>query len=606
MRKIYLLASLFLIGASAIAQMTPVQHKLKSAASNKHPMASPMHNRNNQPANHSQAVIWSSDFSNPGDWDMTAETGSDLWIIDATGPIGAYSIGPINSTSAANGWATFDSDNYCSGDQIADMTNTTAINCTGHPAVNLKYQEYYRRYIDSTFVLVSNDNVNWTTFSVHSAFANNTATANPANVTINISSVAANQATVWVRFQFYSPSSLGTGSGCGYAWEIDDVSVEDIPDHDIALVPKFPSPYTEIPKSQAVLQPIALSARINNLGGNTETNVGFTAYVFEIHGGTPTLVFGPTPTNTQASLLPNDTTTTTLTAGNFNLTDTGVYAFLYIASMTNTDENGLNDTLLNFIIVTDSMYAKDYADIDGMLSGAIGANTNTIDLAQDFQIFSATQVRSATFYLGFATPGDQLKVSIYNCNASGVPTTVAGTTPNYTITTADTNNWVTVNFTAPIAVGVGKFAIALTQLSTVDNIALAYTDNVYTPATGFYRTPAGSGAWTSLDGSTFHIAYILRPNIAIPVGIDENSFSSNIYLYPNPANGKVYIHNGNQAHSDYTLSVFNNLGALVYSKSYDNFVNEVIDFSDMSNGVYTFQLKSVDNIVTKSLVISNN
>jgi hypothetical protein len=596
MRKIYLLASLFLTGAVAMAQMAPAGHKLK-AMHNTNGAVKPA-TRNVQPGNHTTAVIWSSDFSNPGDWTMTAEVGSDLWIIDNVGPTGTYSIGPINSTSSANGWATFDSDLLCSGDQTADMTNTTAINCTGHPTVNLKFEEYYRKYLDTTYVYVSNDNVNWTQYQLHSTFVDNDATANPSIVTLNISAVAGNQATVWVRFQFLSTGGLP--NGCGYAWEIDDVSVEDIPADDIGLVPGFPSPYTEIPISQ--VQPINLSARLNNAGGSTETNVGFDAYVFQFVAGNPVLVQGPTASATAASLLAGDTTTA-LSAGTFTPTDTGVYAFLYIATMTNTDANGNNDTMVNYLIVTDTMYAKDYADIDGMLSGAIGANTNTIDLAQTFQVFQATQVKSATFYLGSTTPGQQLKVGIYTTNVSGVPLTLLGATPNYTITSADTNNWVTLNFTSPIAVGLGKFAIVLTQLSTTVNVALAYTSNVYTPGTGFFRSPAGSGAWTSIDGTAFHISFVLRPNIAMPVGINDITLNGSISVFPNPTNGKIYIHNGSENISGALVTVLNSVGQVVYTSNYDHLTNAQIDLSNQANGVYTVQIKSAENVITKSLVI---
>jgi hypothetical protein len=399
-----------------------------------------------------------------------------------------------------------------------------------------------------------------------------------------------------------------TGNNSDYVG-IDYIVVGPVPAplaHDIAIVPDFPSRYTMIPKSQ--IQPIPVTAKIANFGANTETNVGFTAYLFEIHGGVPTAIIGfdPATSNNQASLLSTDTTTTILSAGTFTPTDTGVYAFMYIATMDNPDDNGLNDTTLNFIIVTDSVYARDYANIDGMLAGALGSATNTIDMGQTFEVFQSTQVKSATFFLGYTQPGDQLKVAIYSTNASGVPLTLLGQTPNYTVTTNDTANWVTLNFPAPIAVGVGKFAIVLTQLSTTSNIALAYTNNVYTPGVGFFRSPAGSGAWVSIDGTTFHIAFVLRPNLAMPVGLNESSFSSNISIYPNPSNGKVYIHSGSENLSNATVSVLNSIGQAVYTKSYDNLINTQIDLSSQANGVYSIQIKSAEKVITKSFVISNN
>jgi hypothetical protein len=560
-------------------------------------------NRIANPANHTAAVVWSDDFSNPSTWTMASESStSDNWIIDAVGPTGSFSIGPINSTSAANGWATFDSDLLCSGDQIADLTNATAINCTGHAAVNLKYEEYYRRFFDSTFVNVSNDGINWTQFSVHSTFINNDATANPNLVTLDISSVAGNQATVWIQFQFYSTLAMGSNAGCGYAWEIDDVSIEDIPADDIGIVPSFPSPYTMIPLSQA--QPIPLSLRINNVGTSAETNVGFTSYVFQIIGGNPTLIQGPTLSNTAANLLPGDTTVT-LTAGNWTAPDTGVYAFLYIDLMTNSDANGLNDTLVQYIIIDDSTYARDYTSIDGMVNGGLGSTTGAIIFAQDFNVYAARSVSSATYFQGAATLGDTVSVSIYSVTGAGVPNVVLGTTGNHIISPADTNQFVTLAFVPgiPVAAG-GRFAIAFKQFSAANNAALGYDNSIYTPAQTFYK--AGASAWASLDATTFHIAFVLRPNLNLSTGIAESDFSKNLMIYPNPSNGKIYINSSDNSASGYVITIFNSIGEVVTTQTHSNLMNAVVDLSAQANGVYTMQIKSSEGIVTKSFVISNN
>src|SRR5689334_5747576 len=124
MRKIYLLATLIIMGSTVMAQLAPVRHKMKAVNSvTRASKPSITHSRSNGAGgNHSAAVIWSDDFSNPGNWDMQSESAtSDTWVIDAVGPIGPYMIPAIASTSAANGWATFDSDNQCSGDQIGDL-----------------------------------------------------------------------------------------------------------------------------------------------------------------------------------------------------------------------------------------------------------------------------------------------------------------------------------------------------------------------------------------------------------------------------------------------------------------------------------------------------
>lgn len=172
--------------------------------------------------------FWTDDFSNPANWTISNQAGnSDNWVVGVDTPDGSVSggMGGILSTSVANGFALFDSDTLCSGDQIADITTANPINCTGMDPVVLTFEQYYARWYDSTFVFVSNDNVNWTKYTVNQFFLNNDLSFNPDIVKVDISSTASNQATVWLRFEFYSPSSMGPNAGCGYAWMIDDVSL---------------------------------------------------------------------------------------------------------------------------------------------------------------------------------------------------------------------------------------------------------------------------------------------------------------------------------------------------------------------------------------------
>ncbi len=174
--------------------------------------------------------LWSSDFSNPSDWIISNSAGNtDNWVIGSTIPSGTYPIAPILSSTEANGFALFDSDLYCSGNQIANLTKATSVNCAASPTVFLEFQQQYARFDDSTFVFVSNNGgTNWVKYSVNAALTNNDTTTNPQTVQLNISATAGGQANVKVRFQFWSPSTYvgpGAAPGCGYAWMIDDVRI---------------------------------------------------------------------------------------------------------------------------------------------------------------------------------------------------------------------------------------------------------------------------------------------------------------------------------------------------------------------------------------------
>ena len=174
--------------------------------------------------------LWSSDFSNPADWIISNSVGNaSNWVIGSTIPSGLFAIPPILSTTEANGYALFDSDLDCSGNQIANLTKATSVNCSAYPTVLLEFQQQYRRFDDSTFVFVSNNGgTSWVKYSVNTALINNDATTNPETVQLNISATAGGQANVKVRFQFWSPSTYvgpGATAGCGYSWMIDDVRI---------------------------------------------------------------------------------------------------------------------------------------------------------------------------------------------------------------------------------------------------------------------------------------------------------------------------------------------------------------------------------------------
>jgi hypothetical protein len=558
--------------------------------------------RHVNPQNNTQAIIWSDDFSNASNWTISNDVGNtDDWVIGTGVPSGAYAIPGITSTTAANGFAMYDSDLMCSGDQIGHLTNATAINCTGHPAVRIRFEEYYRKYIDSTYLYVSNDGISWTLFPLNTTLAQNDFTAsNPTVVSVNISSVAGNQATVYIRFTFYSPSSLGTGSGCAYAWMVDDVVVEDVPADDVAMVPGFPSQYTMIPLTQA--QPVNLSAQIANIGGNAETNVGFTANVYLYQGGIGwTQVFNGLSA-TAASMNSGDTSAF-LSAGPFNFTDTGVYAFEYISFMDNADADGTNDTLLAYVVVGDSVYARDEAAITGTLDNSLGFNANTGNLGNLYDAYVSTIVKSVSIFCAAPVTGDQVTVSMYSITA-GLPDVNLSTSSPYTFTNDDETNGVflTLPLSNPIAVSAGQqFYVGADQLGQ-NNLTLGFNLNVYTAGTSFFQV--AGGGWNTIDLAGFLGTFLCRANLDLDDRISESEFAKGISLFPNPTNGKLYIHNNGQK-ENMTVSVFNNVGQLVYTAAFTQMANAVVDLTSQSAGVYTVQIKSDKDVATKSVVISN-
>jgi len=206
--------------------------------------------------------------------DNSSASSGDAWIHSTTGPSGAFAIDPIASTTAANGFALFDSDLLCSGSQNAWLVSPS-FDCSATGTVVLYFQQFYRRYRDTTWVEVSNDGgQSWTPFAVNQSLTDNDITDNPETIEMDISAVAGNESDVIIAFQFKSDGGDPL-DGCGYSWQIDDVHVEssgtsvNLGISDIF----FPAASFATPVSQIATDSMGFSFQFSNLGLSDQSNV---------------------------------------------------------------------------------------------------------------------------------------------------------------------------------------------------------------------------------------------------------------------------------------------------------------------------------------------
>lgn len=170
------------------------------------------------------AIAWSNDFSQSTDWSFTNQTNDNQnFIITASAPQGTYSapLGILNSFSPQNGFALFDSDylGTSGGTQNACICIQNPADLSNYHSTLIRFYQKFRKYQnESTFVGISTDGSTWTEFEVNASLTAGTLVDNM--VVIDISQIADNQSTVYVRFHY-------TGSW-EYAWEIDDVSIEGV------------------------------------------------------------------------------------------------------------------------------------------------------------------------------------------------------------------------------------------------------------------------------------------------------------------------------------------------------------------------------------------
>ncbi len=225
---------------------------------------------------HRSDPIWSDDFSDSTHWVIGTLNGTtDNWVVGTTPPSGDYAIDTILSTTAANGFALFDSDLMCNTDN-GYIATAAPIDLSGVPHVQIRFEQFYRRFGGQTFVDVSADGNTWSSIEVNAQLTIGAATANPTFTSVDISAVAGSQPTVWFRFRYVG--------NCDYAWMVDDVALVEQPAHELSLISASTTSwnantattydsvyYSVFPVAE--IRPLAVNMVLFNAGYEPATNV---------------------------------------------------------------------------------------------------------------------------------------------------------------------------------------------------------------------------------------------------------------------------------------------------------------------------------------------
>ncbi|MFQ5335429.1 MAG: hypothetical protein ACE5DN_05080, partial [Flavobacteriales bacterium] len=319
--------------------------------------------------------VWEEDFSNgiPGNWSVIDYSGICPWKYTFEGSRGWYSGNfpnagtAINSSTASNGFiiSDVDSSNHYNYGQPAIVTyhyletylKTNAIDLSGYPVVYLEFEQYYRFQNDvDLLVSVSNDGVNWTDYNVKGNVSNNQYSSNPDTVVLNISSVAGNQPTVYIKWGWNSRL---------FFWMLDDVRIVPAPNNDLTMDKDYyngiadPSAwryYTKIPQRQARTDSILYAGQFTNAGVVLQPNVKVDVTVSGADYWTGSSVPFDLDVNLQDSI---DLSTK---YAPFNL---GMNTVALTVSSDSVDEKPADNTIESSFIVTDTVYARDYSNFGG-------------------------------------------------------------------------------------------------------------------------------------------------------------------------------------------------------------------------------------------------
>lgn len=437
----------------------------------------------------------------PAGWTSSVLSGTLNWS-RGTGAQ-TYASFSTTGTTAATGYAFVNSDgNAGAGGAENCVLTSPAINCTGINYVFLKFNEFFYQWLLGTGnVEVSNNGSTWTVVhSAHTGLPQNGTTPNPWKQDINISSVAANQPTVYVRFHW-------TGS-YDYYWFIDDIEVYSRPQFDAAFSSRTNmNEYSLIPWKQYSPSSLPQSAYAFNAGGATITNVYMTNTVYD---GNNMTVLQAGSSGYAASIASN--ATSLLTASSYTpAAGNGFYISENIIHMTEADADLTNDTITHAFLVNDTLFARDDALFTGFLDGSLGSISSEIILGNTFTIANADALTHVRAWVTGPVVGNQTQIVVYNM-ANNAPTTLLASSSVYTFTVAG-GQWIDLPMsTGAITLNPGTYFFGVRQISTTVNLGIAYTENNYTPLTTFGKI--GTDPWDTLSNLGYNVSFIIHPILA--------------------------------------------------------------------------------------------
>lgn len=623
-------------------------------------------------------TIFSDDFSNSSlpNWTIVNQYSNSnvIWKWSNTGQSTGDAATQFEYAGAANGHLIVDSD--ADGDQngaIKEFTTVTsrAIDCSGSGTVILTFAELYARVtaVDTVVVLVSTDSINWSAvYSPAVGLGNNQSTANPKNPEIDITALAANQATVYVRFSWKST--------WGYWWFVDDVRLF-VPDPQNIRALSVLNTFSNGCNLSAT-EPVTL--RFQNKGLSPITTFDAS---YQVNGGTIV-----TETVTLANALAYDSIATYTFTAPANLSAQNLYSLVAWADLAGDVQNS-NDTVLGAAISVNvsnpaaTAYTMGFevpnvgseiggfawttldANNDGFTWFLTGAsanngqvayryswNTNGTTGANDWLFSPCMDLDAAKAYKVsfFSRVGQEQNGTVYDERLrvkAGTARTAAGMTDNvfdfgvinnpgyeeykaaykpaangtfyfgFQCYSAEDKWWInvddirieelqkpTANFTATV---VGN------QVNVVDASEDMITSWQWSWGDGFTSTGQTPGVHTYTTGDGSYDICLIVSNLAgsdtlcktiVISGIDKLDVSNQVSVFPNPTNRVINVMLGEDLKLNATIEIVNTIGEVVAVRQTTGNPNEQFDMNNVAQGVYIVRITSAEMHATKRFVYS--
>lgn len=564
----------------------------------------------------SGAIIWSEDFSGgwPAGWITIDTSGICPWVYSTDGSWGNFNgnsgtagADPIQSTTGGNGFLICDPDSannvtygQPSGSNyqyLSSYFEIPPIDCSSHASVILEFEQNFR-YNNSVSlnVLISTDSINWTGFDVSNGQANNTESADPDLVTLNLSSIAANQPKVHIRIGW---------SARVYFWMIDDMVLREGDANDLTNLSGFWETgselleYHQTPESQ--LTPITFKGSYTNNGANDVPNVSQEVNVE--FGGSSVHTASSAAMTSVVGVIDSVTQSGTYTPAS----GVGTYDLTWaVTSSDSTDLNMGDNSTGRDLIVTDMVYARD----NGVSTGSIGnfsSNTGqTFKIGNLYETFGPSSTCGVE--VGITSDpendGQLIYAEVYKWNPASTNFDFMETTDDYEITTADLGTVIYIPLISPVDVVAGEtYLVVAGHYGGTDDVRFLLCQSVEEQTVYGYTS----------DGSLVYLSSPRAPVVRMNMtdfctdNVSELNLS-NFYAYPNPFNNYTTITFELASSTNVRMEVVDMEGRVVLSENYGTMnagTNQfTVNGNQLAAGMYNCRIISENNVSTQRIVVS--
>ncbi|UKN00405.1 T9SS type A sorting domain-containing protein [Paracrocinitomix mangrovi] len=611
MKKIYVLLGAVLASGASFSQLNTQYH---FSADSKHTPYSitTIENRDAIYQGGDRTTYYTEDFDAMSDlnttWIAAVQTGGVGFALTSTGhanDAGSSFFIPALLSSTPTQWVVLDSDSDGSSgtDENATLTSPV-INASGAGGgpLKLEFEQFFAEWeqganFDTLYVGVSDDGgATWSEIVIEDGVGRE-GRPNPQLVSINITPYVTNQANIQVRFRWKG--------NWAYGWQIDNVSVLDLPDNDLIVQDVFRGDlinsimYSRIPDEQTV--PFVLGADIKNIGFADQTNVGFE---WEIFDGSMTSIGSGTTSANIASLSngQNDTvwvtTTVTPTAiGNYTIN------FKAIADQTELPADTTNNWEIDQEFhLTDYEYGADYGTPTSAFYNWANNNNGAASVGNVFLVQAGGVVGAMRAELdNNAIVADKIIYYVlYIYNSGTGEYDYLAQTSDYTTTSADEGNFVDLFFTNPVTVNAGDQLLG---------VAAHYggTETAGWEMSG--RVAQGAVLGTDetqqfvnlIDPSAPAVRLLMQDYTGLEEDMTEDKFS----VYPNPANDFINVSISLTESENTTINVLDISGKVIATRNLGNIQgdkNITISMRDFATGVYFVEMINENHREVKKIV----